>query len=86
MTEYQNQGIFKSRSKAYWIFVVLAVALAYGFALTSISVGIDDLMYDETYMVDPYVAIGQGRWVMNFLANFLIPMISSNIGEALLVL
>ena len=70
LTEYQNQGIFKSRSKAYWIFVVLAVALAYGFALTSISVGIDDLMYDETYMVDPYVAIGQGRWVMNFLANF----------------
>lgn len=70
VTEYQNQGIFKSRSKAYWIFVVLAVALAYGFALTSISVGIDDLMYDETYMVDPYVAIGQGRWVMNFLANF----------------
>lgn len=67
--EYQNKGILKNRSKSYWIFVILSVALAYGFALTNTSVGIDDLMYGENYMVEPYVAIGQGRWVMNFLVN-----------------
>ncbi|MDE6209846.1 MAG: glucosyltransferase domain-containing protein [Lachnospiraceae bacterium] len=66
--EFKGRGIF-NRSKKYWIFVILAVLLGYGFTLTNVSVGVDDLQYDATYMVPPYRAIQQGRWVMNFLVN-----------------
>ena len=57
------------KNKKIVVFIILTVILSYGFYITNISIGIDDLSLDR-YVSDTYI-LSQGRWGTFIIYNLL---------------
>lgn len=66
---YKNNIIEFLRDKKFIITLILVSILAYGFTLSNVSIGVDDLSLDK-YVNDTYI-LSQGRWGTFFIYNLL---------------